>query len=119
MPRFDTVDAYIANFSPETRATLETVRQTIRAAAPGTEEAISYDIPTFTLHGRYVVYFAGWKRHISIYPVPDFEGQLAQDIAPYLSGKGTLKFPLDKPIPYDLIGEVVKLLIQQRVEARA
>ena len=115
MARFTTVDEYISSFPSDVQATLQAVRQTMRTAAPGTEETISYDIPTLTLGGRYVVYFAGWKHHISVYPVPAVEGQLGKDLEPYVAGKGTLKFPLDKPIPFDLIEQVVRLLIEQRV----
>jgi uncharacterized protein YdhG (YjbR/CyaY superfamily) len=116
MAKFETVDAYVATFPPETRARLEEVRKRIRSAAPDLEEGISYDIPGFTLHGRSVVYFAGWRHHISIYPVPAAEGRLAADLAPYVSGKGTLGFSLDREIPFDLIEQVVRLLIAQRVE---
>jgi len=116
--RFTTVDEYISSFPPDVQGALQAVRQTMRAAAPETEETISYDIPTLTLDGRYVVYFAGWKHHISVYPVPALEGKLGRDLEPYVAGKGTLKFPLDKPIPFDLIERVVGILIDQRVAAK-
>lgn len=103
MARFTTIDDYIASFPPETRTILENVRRAMRKAAPGTEETISYGIPTFTLDGRYVIYFAGWKHHISIYPIPAGDEALARDIAPYRHAKGTLRFPLKEPIPYELI----------------
>jgi uncharacterized protein YdhG (YjbR/CyaY superfamily) len=106
MAKFTTVDEYIASFPPETRAVLEKVRRTMRSAAPGTEETISYGIPTFTLDGRYLIYFAGWKRHVSIYPTPRGDEALQRDIAPYVAEKATLRFPFDKPIPYDLIERV-------------
>jgi uncharacterized protein YdhG (YjbR/CyaY superfamily) len=114
MPTFATVEDYIASFPPDVRRTLEEVRSAIRAAVPGTEERISYGIPTFTLDGRYVVYFSGWKRHISVYPIPDVDGELARQIALYQSGKGTLKFPLDEPMPLELIGAVAARLLRQR-----
>jgi uncharacterized protein YdhG (YjbR/CyaY superfamily) len=110
-----TVDEYVASFPPETRTVLEKVRRTMRSAAPGTEETISYGIPTFTLNGRYVIYFAGWKRHISIYPIPQGDEALRQDLAPYVAAKGTLRFPLDKPIPYDLIERLTAAAIRARV----
>lgn len=116
MPTFATVDDYVASFPPDVRRTLEEVRSAIRSAVPGTEERISYGIPTFTLDGRYVVYFSGWKRHVSVYPIPDADGELARQIRPYQSGKGTLKFPLNEPMPLELIGAVAKRLLEQRRE---
>ena len=118
MPPPATVDEYIASFPPHVQRMLTVVRAAIRAAAPGTEERISYGIPTFTLDGRYVVYFSGWKRHVSVYPIPNVEADadLARRIAPYQSGKGTLKFPLDEPMPLDIIGAVARRLLEQRRE---
>jgi uncharacterized protein YdhG (YjbR/CyaY superfamily) len=118
MAKFSSVDEYVASFPPETRAILEKVRRAMRSAAPGTEETISYDIPTFTLDGRYVIYFAGWKRHISIYPIPHGDEALQRDLAPYVAAKGTLRFPLDKPIPYDLIERLTAAAIRARVTKR-
>jgi uncharacterized protein YdhG (YjbR/CyaY superfamily) len=118
MPSFATVDEYIASFPPDVQRTLEAVRAAIRAAVPGTAERISYGIPTFTLEGRYVVYFSGWKRHVSVYPIPDVDAdaELARQTAPYQSGKGTLKFPLDEPMPLELIAAVAARLLEQRRE---
>ena len=110
-----TVDEYIASFPPDVQRTLEEVRAAIRAAVPGTEERISYGIPTFSLDGRYVVYFSGWKRHVSVYPIPDADPELARAIKPFMAGKGTLKFALDKPIPIELIQRVAKRLLEQRL----
>jgi uncharacterized protein YdhG (YjbR/CyaY superfamily) len=114
MPKFSTVDEYIASFPEERRTILEEIRRTMRGAAPGTEETISYDIPTFTLDGRYVIYFAGWKRHIAIYPIPRGDEALEQDITPYVAAKGTLHFPYDKPIPYDLIERLTAAALRAR-----
>jgi uncharacterized protein YdhG (YjbR/CyaY superfamily) len=114
MAKHETVDAYIASFPPDVRPKLEAVRDTMRAAASGTEETISYGIPTFKLEGRYVVYFAGWKDHISVYPVPGGEPDLERRMAPHVAAKGTLRFPLDKPIPLDLIADVTARLLEQR-----
>ena len=114
MAKFSTVDEYIASFPEEYRTTLEKVRRTMRSAAPGTEETISYGIPTFTLNGRYVIYFARWKRHISIYPIPQGDDALRRELAPYVAAKGTLRFPLDKPIPYDLIERLTAAAIRAR-----
>ena len=115
MAPFATVDEYIASFPPEVQRTLEEVRAAIRAVVPGTEERISYGIPTFALNGRYVVYFSGWKRHVSVYPIPGADPELAQAIKPFMAGKGTLKFALDKPIPIELIQRVAARLLEQRI----
>jgi uncharacterized protein YdhG (YjbR/CyaY superfamily) len=111
-----TIDEYIASCSPDVQATLEAIRRTIRKVLPGAEEAISYQIPTFRLDGGYVVYFAGWKKHVSLYPIPDADAELENELAPYKAGKGTLRFPLGKPIPHGLIERVVDLLARQRQE---
>jgi uncharacterized protein YdhG (YjbR/CyaY superfamily) len=118
MPAIATVDEYIASFPPDVQRTLTDVRSAIREAAPGTQERIRYGIPTFTLADRYVVYFSGWKRHVSVYPIPnvDADAELARQIAPYQSGKGTLKFPLDEPMPLELIKAVAARLLEQRRE---
>ena len=114
MATFETVEAYLASFPDDVRPILEQVRTTIRAAVPGAEETISYDIPTFKLGGRPVVYFAGWKHHVSVYPIPDADQSLERELAPYRAAKGTLKFPLDRPIPYQTIGRAVARLAAQR-----
>ena len=112
--RFDSVDDYISTFPPEVQAVLQAVRQTIHAAAPGAKESISYQIPTFSIGGRPVVYLAGWTKHISIYPIPDLDEKLEQQIVPFLSGQGTAKFGLGKPIPHELIMALVQRLVVQR-----
>jgi uncharacterized protein YdhG (YjbR/CyaY superfamily) len=114
MAKFETVEAYLASFPDEVRPVLEQVRRTIRTAVPGAEETISYDIPTFKLGGRAVVYFAGWKHHVSVYPIPQGDEALERDLAPFRAAKGTLKFPLDRPVPYELIGRAAALLAAQR-----
>jgi uncharacterized protein YdhG (YjbR/CyaY superfamily) len=111
-----TVDGYIAGFPHDTRAMLEDVRATIRGAVPSAREAISYGIPTFQLDGRDIVYFAGWKGHISVYPLPHGDPELVREMAPYRAGKGTLRFPLTQPIPYSLIGRVAAQLVAERGE---
>jgi uncharacterized protein YdhG (YjbR/CyaY superfamily) len=87
-----------------------------KAAAPKAEETISYDIPTFKMNGKYLIYFADWKQHISIYPIPAGDAAFRKEIEPYVSGRGTLKFPLDKPIPFKLITQMVKLQIAENLE---
>ncbi len=105
---FKTIDEYISTFPEDVREKLEKIRETIRNTVPEAEETISYAMPTFNLNGSYLIYFAGWKKHISIYPVPSGDEALRNEISSYLSGKGTAKFPLKKPIPYDLVEKIVE-----------
>ena len=111
---FESVDDYISSFPSEVQAVLQTARKTIRAASPEATESISYAIPTFSIAGRPVVYLAAWKKHVSMYPIPDLDESLERGTAPYLSGKGTVKFPLSEPIPYELITALVERLVAQR-----
>jgi uncharacterized protein YdhG (YjbR/CyaY superfamily) len=110
------IDEYIAGFPKNVQAILERIRAAIRKAAPGAEETISYQIPTFTLKGRYLIYFAAYKKHIGIYPAPFGNAELKDELAPYAAGKGTLKFPLDQPIPFGLIRRIVKFRVKENVE---
>jgi uncharacterized protein YdhG (YjbR/CyaY superfamily) len=114
---YRTVDEYIASFPDDVQEQLQGVRRAMRAAASGTLEAISYGIPTLMLDGRYLMYFAGWKRHISVYPIPAVDAQLDKEIAPYKAGKGTLRFPLNEPIPYELIGRLVAVEMRNRARS--
>lgn len=111
---FTSVDDYIASQPADVQTVLQEIRQRAHAAVPGAGEMISYDIPTITINGRYVVYFAAWKHHVSVYPVPRGDEAFEQEIAPYRAAKGTLKFPLGKPVPYELIGKVAELLAAAR-----
>ena len=115
MATFTTVDEYIESFPPETRNVLEQVRAAMRRGAPQAGERISYGIPTFTLDDRYVIYFAGWKRHISIYPIPDGDAALRRELEPYRAAKGTLRFPLDSPIPDELIERIAAAAMRARL----
>jgi uncharacterized protein YdhG (YjbR/CyaY superfamily) len=111
---FETVDHYIASQPGEVQAILHEIRRRALAAVPGAGEIISYGIPTITLNSRYVVYFAAWKHHISVYPVPHGDEEFEREIAPYRAAKGTLKFPLGKPMPYELIAKVASLLAERQ-----
>ena len=111
---FESVDDYIATFPSDMQTVLQAVRDTIHAAAPNAQESISYQIPTFKIGGRPVVYLAGWKKHISLYPVPELDETLKAQVAPYLSGQGTAKFLLGQPIPHELITVLVQRLVAQR-----
>ena len=110
------VDDYIAGFPQDVQKILEKVRTTIRKMAPGAEETISYQIPTFKLNGSYLIYFAGFKNHISLYPAPRGAEEFKKELAAYEGGKGTVRFPLDKSIPFDLIKRIVKYKIKESQE---
>jgi uncharacterized protein YdhG (YjbR/CyaY superfamily) len=112
------IDEYIADFSPEIQEKLEKIRATIQKAAPKAEEAISYMMPTFKLHGN-LVHFAAFKNHIGFYPAPRAIEAFKEELSGYEGGKGTVQFPLDKPIPYALIGKIVKFRVQQNLDAAA
>jgi uncharacterized protein YdhG (YjbR/CyaY superfamily) len=107
--KFASVDDYIGSFPPDVQLILGQVRQAILAAVPAASERISYHIPTITLGGKPLLYFAGWKHHISLYPAPGGDDALERQLGPYRAEKSTLKFPLSKPVPYDLIGQVATL----------
>ncbi len=89
------------------------MRQVIKKAAPEAVEAISYQMPTFKLNGRYLVYFAAWKNHIGFYPLPSGNEALEKELSSYKQGKGSVQFPIDKPIPYDLIKKIVKCRMKE------
>ncbi len=108
------IDEYIARFPPEVQAILKRIRFTIRNAATGAEETISYQIPAFRLNGI-LVYFAAFKKHIGLYPPVKGDGRLEKAISSYAGEKGNLKFPLDQPIPYELIERIVKLRVKQNL----
>ena len=111
---FKTVDDYIATHRPDVQATLQRVRSAIRKAVPGAEEAISYQIPTYRLHGTYVVYFAGWRQHFSLYPAgARLVAAFRKDLAAYEVKKGTIRFPLDEPVPVELIERIAKFLAKE------
>ena len=115
--QFATIDDYIGSFPEDVQITLEKVRRTIRNAAPGADETISYQMPTITLNGKSLVYFAAWKHHIGLYPIPTADEAFEQELAPYRAGKRTVRFPLRKPIPYDFIERLVALLVKQREDS--
>jgi uncharacterized protein YdhG (YjbR/CyaY superfamily) len=115
--QFASIDDYISAFPEDVQIILKEVRRTIRKAAPAADETISYQIPTFTLNGRHLVYFAGWKRYISLYPLPAVDEALERELTPYRAAKSTVRFPLGKPIPYDLIERLVALRVQQQANS--
>ena len=108
------IDEYIAAAPPDVRAILKKIRGTIKKAAPAAEEKISYQIPTFALEGN-LVHFAAFKKHIGFYP-PVRDKKLKAEVSAYAGEKGNLRFPLDKPIPYGLIGRLVKARVRENLE---
>lgn len=111
---FGTIDDYIITFPAEVQKTLADIRSRLHARVPGMTEAMSYGIPTLKLDGRNLVHFAGWKKHVSLYPIPEADEALQVEMAPYLAGKGTLRFPLDRPIPDGLIERIISALLASR-----
>jgi uncharacterized protein YdhG (YjbR/CyaY superfamily) len=115
-PTFADVDAYLASLPTDTRVVVEELRRRLLAVAPPEAvEAITYQIPTIKLDGKNLVHYAGWRHHVSVYPVPAGDEALLTELARYADGKGTLKFPLAEPIPYELIERAAAALIDERV----
>jgi uncharacterized protein YdhG (YjbR/CyaY superfamily) len=109
-----TIDEYITIFPPDVRAVLEKIRQTIRTSAPEAEEIISYRMPAFRFNGI-LLYFAAFKNHIGLYPPIRGDAKLMKAVSPYAGEKGNLRFPLDQPIPYDLIERIARLRVKQNL----
>lgn len=107
------IDAYIEMFPPEVREKLEIIRLTIKAAAPGAVETISYRMPAYKLDKRVLVYFAGYKNHIGFYPTSSGISAFKEQIAGYQNSKGAVQFPLDEPLPRALITEMVKFRVDE------
>ena len=108
------VDAYISRFPPKVRVILKKIRTTIRKAAPGAEEKISYQIPAFFLEGS-LVYFAAFKNHIGFYPRTTAIAKFKKELASYKGAKGSVQFPLDQPIPYALMSRMVKFRVRENL----
>jgi uncharacterized protein YdhG (YjbR/CyaY superfamily) len=106
------IDEYISQFPAHTQDVLRELRSVIRAAAPDATETISYAIPTFDLNGH-LVHFGGFKNHVGLYPTPRGLEAFEKELTPYKSGKGSAQFPLDKPLPIDLIRRIVELRVEQ------
>jgi uncharacterized protein YdhG (YjbR/CyaY superfamily) len=108
------IDEYIAGFPLDVQGILEKIRMTIRKAAPQAEETIKYQIPTFTLNGN-LVHFAAFKKHIGFYPTPTGTEKFKKELAVYESAKGSIKFPLDRPMPFGLISKIVKFRVRENL----
>lgn len=112
--KFSDIDSYIKLFPGDTGEKLQKVRETIRRSAPTADEAISYGMPTFKLYGN-LVHFAAFKNHIGFYPIPEGIEAFKKDLEPYKKGKGSVQFPLDQEIPYELISRIVGYRVQQNL----
>ncbi|MFT3701162.1 MAG: DUF1801 domain-containing protein [Agriterribacter sp.] len=111
------INEYIASFPAHTQLALKEIRNTIRKAAPDAEEIIKYDMPTFMLNGN-LIYFAAFKNHIGLYAVPTGVPAFEKSFSPYKTGKGSIQFPLDKPMPLNLISRIVKFNIKRNKEKK-
>jgi uncharacterized protein YdhG (YjbR/CyaY superfamily) len=114
----ETIDEYIAGFPADIQVILQKIRKTIKDAAPDAQEVISYQMPTFKLHGN-LVHFAAFKNHIGFYPVPSGIEKFKAELSVYKQGKGSVQFPLDQPIPYDLISRIVKFRVEENLKKAA
>jgi uncharacterized protein YdhG (YjbR/CyaY superfamily) len=112
--QYKNIDAYIAGAPEDIRPVLEKIRETIRAAAPEAQETISYSMPAFKLNGV-LVYFAAFKDHIGFFPTAEGVSHFKKELEPYDTSKGTVRFPLDKPVPYGLIQKIVKHRVQENI----
>ena len=112
---YTSIDAYIATFPVDIQKKLEEVRVTIKAAAPEALEKISYQMPTFYLHGN-LVHFAGYKNHIGFYPTPSGILAFGNELSHFVTSKGAIQFPLDKPIPLDLISKIVLFRVAENIQ---
>lgn len=107
------IDAYVAGFPPATQELLEHVRALVHELVPEATETISYAIPTFDLYGKHLVHFAGFAKHIGFYPTPTGMEEFKEDLARYKTGKGSVQFPLDEPLPVDLIRRIVEFRVSE------
>jgi uncharacterized protein YdhG (YjbR/CyaY superfamily) len=114
---FKTIDGYIRTFPKDVQAVLQKVRQTIHAAAPQAIEAISYQMPTFKLNGN-LVHFAAWKNHIGFYATPSGHQAFQKQLSKYKGAKGSIQFPMDEPIPYDLIRKMVVYRVKENLNKK-
>ena len=114
----ENIDRYIAGFPKDVQEILQSIRMAIRKAAPGAEETISYRMPAFKLKGP-LVYFAAHKAHIGFYPLTTAISKFKKELSVYEGGKGSVRFPLDKPIPYTLISKIVKFRVKENLERAA
>ncbi|MET0863729.1 MAG: DUF1801 domain-containing protein [Nakamurella sp.] len=111
------VDDYIAGYPEDVQAILRRIRQIFAERVPDAGEKISYQMPSVTMDGNYLVYYAAWKQHIGMYPIPVADETLESRIGPYRTAKDAVKFVYRKPIPYDLIEQIADLLVRRRLDS--
>src|SRR5690606_42063368 len=114
MKTFTDINEYISEFPDEIKAVMEQIRETIQQAAPGAKEAIKYGMPTFILNGN-LVHFAAYKNHIGFYPAPSGIDAFIEELADYRTGQGTIQFPIDQPIPFNLVKKVVEFRVKENL----
>lgn len=112
---FKSIDEYILQFSPEVQEKLQSIRNVIRESAPDAEEKMSWQMPTFALHGN-LVHFAAYKKHIGFYPGASGIDAFSHKFSEYKTSKGAVQFPIDKPIPYELISEIVRFRVAENIK---
>jgi uncharacterized protein YdhG (YjbR/CyaY superfamily) len=112
---FNSIDEYIASFPDEIQVKLKDLRDVIKATAPDAKEKISYQMPTFDLEGN-LVHFAAHANHIGFYPTPSGIEKFKKELSVYEGAKGSVQFPLNKPIPFDLVREIVRFRVQENLE---
>ncbi len=113
---FQSIDEYIAACPPESQDYLQQIRKLIRSLVPDAKERVSYQIAAFERNGKNIIHFAGWKKHVSLYPVPAGSEAFERQIAKYVDGKGTVKFALDQPLPLKLIQQIVKYRVADNLQ---
>ncbi|CAH1059214.1 iron chaperone [Paenibacillus pseudetheri] len=112
---YESIDDYISKFPPEIQEILSTIRKVIKEAAPDAKEKISYQMPTFELHGN-LVHFAAFKNHIGFYPTPNGIDAFKEELSVYKGAKGSIQFPLNQPMPYELISKIVKFRVAENIK---
>ena len=111
--KFATIDEYVESFPENVQRILKKLRAAVREATPEAFESISYDMPTFKLDGKRLVYFSAWKNHIGFYSIPEGNVAFRKELSPFEGPNGSLRFPLDKPIPYDLVKKIVLFRVKE------
>jgi len=112
--RYADVDEYVASLPDDARPVMEEVRSLVHRLVPEVEETISYQMPTFVLDGRALVHVAAWKKHLGLYPLPPMESELTAQVEPYRGAKDAMQLRYDRPVPYDLVEQVVGVLLERR-----
>lgn len=116
--KFNSVDEYIASFPEDVQKMMKELRETIKVSAPGVQEKISYDMPTFTLNGK-LIYFAAFKNHIGIYGASSAVKEFNDELSQYAGEKGSLRFPTDEPLPLKLISKIIKFRVAENLKKAA